>query len=936
MSSTPTRRPGHTSLRRGRGPRLRADLRLAWRQLLRNRGSSLLVILLIVLPVAGLSAAAIFWKSHVPTLGQAADLQLGRTQVWIEAVGAPDPQRRQAVDQPYEWGTIDGSVPAGNGDERPSGPPPGLPADADVRELTRWGSLLVDTPYGALRTLSTSGDAWDPVFTGKYRVLDGTLPSAADQAMASPGLLHRLGLQVGDRIVLSTSGRSFTVTGTMRRADAASEEPELFVGGGLADETGGQRTWYVTNWQPDLSALDALNRAGYIAYARDLVSSPPAGAHLSATRSGAERDTGALLVGLGAAVFSGYLVVLLAGAAFAVSARRQQRALAMISSVGGGRADVFRIVLFQGSVIGAVAGVLGVAMGAGLAALALAVTDRGVTNSFWGNWGYQVPWPLLAAVSGFAVIVGTLAALAPARNATRGDVLTALRGGARPAPTGRRSPAWGFALSAIGLLSTAGGGLLLAATMGGDQETARVVAVSSLVGGPVVFQLGFLMTGRWVLGAVTRMLAHVGTSARIAARDAAANASRIVPAFAAITGCVFLATFALGATALVSAQNTRSYSYVAPPGSLLLSMSQNGSAASGDLVEAAARLAASTSPSATALLSGAAEPAYEAGGSRPIDPESPVYAIAEQPSPRCRECGGPATAMNLSLWIASADDIDTLLGTPVDPDLLRSYRQGDVAIATDASAVTSDGDLVITQWTVSDRAEFSGATPHRTAGSDGTADAVPRPRAEHRVPAVLVDTGLRHQIQAIISPRTAERLGISSDPLEMVALYDAPLDDATLDRLTQEAESLSLPDDAHLSPWREQGPGPVEPWMWLIVGVAMVLVVGVSAVCLGLARYERRPDDSTLAAIGGTVALRRSINGWQALVVVAIGSIVGSITGLVPVWGAALSSSDGFRPGDLPWPWLGVLAIALPVAIAVIAWLIPPPKPDISRRTAIA
>ncbi len=85
-----------------------------------------------------------------------------------------------------------------------------------------------------------------------------------------------------------------------------------------------------------------------------------------------------------AAVFAGYLVVLLAGAAFSVSARRQQRALAVAASVGASRSDIFRVVALQGTVLGVVGGVVGAALGVSLGILALHLLDDGAVSSFWG------------------------------------------------------------------------------------------------------------------------------------------------------------------------------------------------------------------------------------------------------------------------------------------------------------------------------------------------------------------------------------------------------------------------------------------------------------------------------------------------------------------------------------------------------------------------
>lgn len=133
-----------------------------------------------------------------------------------------------------------------------------------------------------------------------------------------------------------------------------------------------------------------------------------------------------------------------------------------------------------------------------------------------------------------------------------------------------------------------------------------------------------------------------------------------------------------------------------------------------------------------------------------------------------------------------------------------------------------------------------------------------------------------------------------------------------------------------------RGPGPAEPWMWLIAAAAGVLVIGAGAVCLGLARFERRPDDATLTAVGGGRGIRRRINAWQGAIIVGIGVVVGTIAGQIPMWGIAQSGTTMRYWEDAPWVWLAALAVGLPVVVTAASWLVPPRRPELTRRTAIA
>lgn len=898
-------------------------------------------MLLVFLPVTAMAGGAIFWQSHVPTREQALSLDLGRHEASIEVVGGPDPSRWQAVDQAWEWGvdSDDSGMPLNPELPAPDDPSAVVPAGSTVHELREFGSIFVETTTGIGRVGVTAGPAWDPAFAGRFAGLDGAAPQGADEAMVSPGLLTRIGAEIGDQVRLVDSGRAFTIAGTMRRADADPSTPELFVPASAAPLVEGQRRWYVEDWQPSLAELTDMNRAGFIALAHDLAIDPPAGARTSAYATRSADTIAMLTIGLMVAVFAGYLVVLLAGAAFAVAARRQQRSLAVAGSVGAARGDVFRIVALQGTALGSAAGVAGVAAGAGLAWLALEVTDRGAISSFWGNWGYNVPWPLLVGIAVFAVVVGTLAAVAPARAASRGDILGALRGARRPTKLRARRPLWGVALMLVGLAATIAGGTTLAVLNSADEVAYQgplwIVAIWAVIAGPVVLQIGVILAGHWLLVAVARPLSRWGLAPRIAGRDAAASPSRVVPAFAAIAGCVFVASFALSATALTTAANTRGYSFAGPVNSVIVSMGQNGDRHSDELVAAAEELVAPTEPADSIVVRLPGGHEYDPETGQAVDPAAKDFGVAGQPTPTCPECGGPTALFNGQLWIVEERGLEALLDHDLSDDDLAAFRSG-AAITTTPGFTTDDGEIVVTEWTVAQRAEYDAAFASFDWSEGGQPDDLPEPTAVHELEARPVDLGHSHSAQIVISPDTADQLGVTSVPSMLVATYDAPLTTESLDRLTAQAEGIRIDDSTYVSVYEEDGPDPVAPWLWGILAAAAVLVVGASAVCLGLARFERRPDDATLSAVGGGPVLRRNVNAWQAAVIVGIGTVTGAAIGLIPVWGLTQSSATYFDFADTPWPWLAALAIALPVAVTAVAWLVPPRHPDLTRRTAIA
>ncbi|MBD7958789.1 hypothetical protein H9651_14195 [Microbacterium sp. Sa4CUA7] len=225
----------------------------------------------------------------------------------------------------------------------------------------------------------------------------------------------------------------------------------------------------------------------------------------------------------------------------------------------------------QGTVLGLVGGAIGAGAGIGLGALSLRLLDDGSSGAFWG---LHLPWSVLVGVVVFATLVGTLAALLPARAATRGEVIAALRGARRPVRVRIDRPLWGSLLLGVGVVATAVAGTALAtiepADAGGSPHPLWVAAVIGIIAGPLLLQIGVIVAGHWLLTLLARALSRLGLAPRIASRDAAANPGRIVPAFAAIAAVAFLSSAALGGVAVNLGSTERSWVYQAPLGSVAM------------------------------------------------------------------------------------------------------------------------------------------------------------------------------------------------------------------------------------------------------------------------------------------------------------------------------------------------------------------------------
>ncbi|GEP48161.1 ABC transporter permease [Microbacterium saccharophilum] len=938
-------------------PRLRADLRLARRQSLRGWASSLLVVALIALPMTLVAGAIVFGMGHVATTEERIRAELGGADAWVSIVHGPDPSLTQYLDEPTWWDVareeqtgelINEELPP-HGSARPF-----LPAGAI--EIGA-GRVTAETAGGIGAMTAVIGDAAASVLRGRFELIEGRAPASDSEVVVSPGALERLGVGVGDRLELTEPVATYTVTGVLKRAEDPHAAEVVFLPGTPANralqEDVSSTVWYLPEWSPTPDDVRALNREGMIVFDRDLFVAP--GDMANPWASG---DALALsmvwLIGA-AAAFAGYLVVLLAGAAFSVSARRQQRALAVAASVGATRADVFRVVLLQGTVLGGVGGIVGSAAGIGLGILFLHLFDDGSTTAFQG---VHVPWWGLAAVIAFAVIVGTIAAIAPARAATKGEVIAALRGSRRPARVRVDRPLWGVLLIAAGVGLTAVCALWLAAInaeefVSGD-DGRRTICIIGIILGPILLQVGVMLGGHWLISLLARPLSRLGLASRIASRDAAANPGRIVPAFAAIAACAFLAAASLGSIALVTKQAERGWTYAAPVGSVSVAgwmddidrqhlavgtvvtgWQDDGAGASRGVyidAEATARsLLESAGPGTLGTVWDAGTGRWDATGTL-LNPDDILafprmeHIDAALAADQCKELEIADCRWHQSPWwnlgIVDATELEAVTGEELSTAELAAYRDG-AALVLDPDYIRDDGTVAVA---------FS--TQERLAKTE-VAEA---PTDVVSVAAIRRDQPQR-QVSVLIAPELADSWGLRSGNWTVIATYDVPLTTAQVDSLQQEADTLSRTGEVGMWPHLESGPPDAAPWMWLAVGATAVLVIGASSVALGLARVERRPDDATLAAVGGTRRLRRGIALWQAAIVAGLGMVTGTVAGILPVWGVALASERIYNPpsfGDMPWLWLVVLALGLPAVIALVSWLVPPRDPDLTRRTAIA
>jgi putative ABC transport system permease protein len=444
-------------------------------------------------------------------------------------------------------------LPRGDDDEVPSATlvtVRGLPGVRDAQGQVRGDAPLLGKDgraYGDAPTLGIS------IATGplqRYTVAEGRTPGAPDQVVLDQVTARRTGYGVGDAVqVLDRAGRprAFTVAGLI---DFGVDEEIGFRGavgftGPVAAEMTGRRGF---------AEIDVLAAPGVsderlrevVAAAVGPSYETVTGAQL-ADKKAAQAGTDITLVTL---LFLTFAFVALFVAAlviyntFNILIAQRMRELALLRCVGATRAQVFRGVLLESSIVALGASIVGVLGGIGLGA--------GAARIFAADAGPLVLSPVsfvIGLVVGLAVTVGS--ALLPARAATRVPPVAALR-----QPTESVKGWAGVARIVIGSLFAVSGLAVGGFALASEPGMGPLVMV--LVAGALIF-LGVIAFSPLIVLVATRLIGWgparlLGVPGRLAGDNARRNPRRTAITMIALTVGVTLMT--MFSVALASMQAT--------------------------------------------------------------------------------------------------------------------------------------------------------------------------------------------------------------------------------------------------------------------------------------------------------------------------------------------------------------------------------------------
>ncbi len=810
-------------------------------------------------------------------------------------IGAADARIRVTAIQGKIEQDIRGQMWSGS-----AGPSTGLTrpwTEAAVAKLLEPGARLLPVNEGSVDYLARDGrdhvsalevDLRDPMTAGMYRLAEGRAPVSAQEIAVTPEILER-GARLGDPLEITRDRKPMRVVGVVEPPHRLRETKIIGLPGTLLfDEPG---TTQGTGWLADTP--------GPVMWAA--VQRLNAAGLLAESRAVVENPPGDVeflstsydenqIVGIGlAGVMIVLEVVLLAGPAFAVGLRRRRRDLALVAAQGGSPAHLRLIVLADGVVLGGGAALIGLALGVGLAWVSAPLLLGKLVGVVTPP---EIPWVPVVAVALLGAASGLVAALVPATQAARQDPAAVLAGRVSAVRDRVGRPVPGLFLLAAGAVAT---------VFAVRYDVVWVYCAA------VLAQLGLVALAPRLVKGAAGLAARLPLPFRLAARDASRHRGRTASAVAA----VMTATAAVVAVAIANnsnfAHNRDNFQTIVPAGTMTIQ--------SGKLDDdrwATLKAAARRELPGVPLIEGAE--VTDTGGL--------VVDVMVRPTE-----GNMAERSYLPLPVGD-ERLLTLVQGWRDPVASAAFASGK-AVVFDPRLVR-DGRLAL----ILETAE----------GEE------PKP-GEITVPAVLARAADPRYAIAVLPPAAVRSAGLETRPR---LLYANPASHGLTSRQELDLEwgLAGVVPRADLRVTIERGfQGDVVPVLWLLMGAALILVLGGTFVATGLAAADMRPDLATMAAVGAPPGTRRLVVAGQAGFIAGLGALIGavagSVTGVAAAWPmttrvySVLLGPDGSIPPpssvsptiEIPWLLLAAVVVGLPVLAVLVAGAFTRTKVTLARRT---
>lgn len=875
----------------------RVPLRIARRDARRAKGRSILMLVMIALPVMGVTAADVLIQTQDVSSAESIDRRLGTAAAAkVFTWGGDTTALAQSLDPEYG-----GSGPLGE----ETIPAPTLPAvlatlggERSALEVVR-SNPTVATDKGSADVTAAELDARDPLAQGLYRLTAGSWPKNPGEVVVNSSLADR-GPGLGESITITSPARGGPVTTVTRTvvgiAESAQDRTwEMVLGypGSLPVADDREVFWLVGGGPVGWDSVEALNAIGALVVSRDQIRHPSAEARAADAEYNLDGgiDEATLTVAVLVVVMALIEVVLLAGPAFAVGARRQARPLALLAASGGTPQQARQVVLATGVVIGTAGAAAGVVFG-----IVGAWAIEPVLQRFNGSWfgPFDVPWLHLLGVAFFGFLSAVLAAVVPAWIASRQDVVAVLAGRRGDRKPSVRSPLVGLALL--------GGGVALA-WIGTGQATSTSAIFIGL--SAILCVLGMLLLVPVAVVGVARLGRYLPLALRFAVRDAARHRTRTTPAVAAVAATV-AGVVAFGIA--VTSDQERSEAVYQPQ--LPIGMASLGADNDG-------RADIDWAPYAAAVR-------QEASGVR-------IDEVVGTRYPQFTE--GPESSFGFSRPDGSAIELSMYGGTfgteiLVYDGTLPAILAEDPGFDAAAAAEVLDAGGVVA---FADEAEQVSDLVVRVDTYDLETGATVNLK-KATVPGLALDLSGNAPTVGIVPKALAERLGYRTETVGL--LIGGGLSEDQEHDIREVLDAMTPGGYLYV----ERGFEP-DAATWIIqlvlASLGAILMLGGTLTATFLALSDARPDLATLSAVGAAPRTRRAVAAAYALAVGGIGAVLGVLVGFVPgiavtypmtssQWNPCSGATCPPLPAnflDIPWLLIGGLVVVLPLLVAAVVWV---------------
>ncbi|MEU7740215.1 FtsX-like permease family protein [Nonomuraea sp. NPDC049158] len=506
-------------------------------------------------------------------------------------------------------------------------------------------------------------------------------------------------------------------------------------------------------------------------------------------------------------------------------------------------------------------------------------------GQLFGSLGpFEVPWASVAGVAVLGVVSGLIAALVPAVQAARQSPAQVLAGREGELRDRAGRPVLGLLLVVAGLVLV---WLALVRLSTRGNELPIVAAFGLIV-------LGLVALMPWLVRRTSRFAARLPLPLRLSVRDASRHRSRTASATAAVMAATTAAVaFGVGLASSDAAFDAAYHPY-APMGSIKIEANELD-----DSGWARLRAAAERELPKTRLIPGPV-PMDSKGRRAWIDVER-----------RCDErCEDSFYAGELP--VGDARVLAFIQGRQ-DPQAAAALAAGKIVVFD--PALIKDGLATLKFY-----------------ASDGEISRKP-------VPAVLASAADPRVSGGVVPPAVLRPVGLQVKERRLYAME--PLVDQQ--RLRKQLSVAGDQIDVYFEYPRGDELARV---LWILLGAAMVLVLGGTFAATGLAAADMRHDLNTMSAVGAPPRVRRLVVAGQAGYIAGLGALVGVVAGVVG--GIALSwpmsrhngvqGASWFTPGpttvSIPWLFLVAFAVGLPLLAALVAWAFAKTRLELTRRLA--